>query len=348
MESYTLSNLLKFLKATFQPILFLITICAFASCVSNTKRQYMSIDGFAQGTTFSIVYYDSLGRDFSASFDSIFMVIDYSMSVYNDSSIISKLNRNELLQIDTLLAEVIVISDSIYQESEGAFDITVGPVIRAIGFGKDKTKGIDSLKVKSMLPLIGMNQIRLEGLNLVKTNPKIQIDVNAVAQGYTVDVLARFLEMKGIKNYLVEVGGEITANGLNSKGTPWVVGLDKPIEGAIPGENIQTKIFLTNRKGLATSGNYRKFIEVNGQKYSHTVNPKTGFPVLNTLLSATVIAPTSARADALATAFMVNGLNWSISYVENHSNIDAYLIFSDELGGYKVWVSENLKKSIKE
>lgn len=317
------------------------------SCRNKTK-EYFKIEGFAQGTTYSIVYYDSLSRDFSSSFDSVFTVIDNSMSVYNDSSIISKLNRNELLQVDTLIAEVIVISDSVYNETSGAFDITVGPVIRAIGFGKDKTKGIDSAKVKSMLPLIGMHQIRLEGLSLIKSNPLIQIDVNAVAQGYTVDVLARFLEMNGVKNYLVEVGGEITANGSNSKGTPWIVGLDKPIEGAIPGENIQSKIYLTNRRGLATSGNYRKFIEVNGQKYSHTVNPKTGFPVLNSLLSSTVIANSAARADALATAFMVNGLDWSINYIKSHSNVDAYLIYSDELGGYKVWISENLAKSIKE
>lgn len=327
--------------------LVLLFIPFLLSCKEQTK-EYIKVEGFAQGTTYSIVYSDSLNRNFSPSFDSLLTVIDNSMSVYNDSSIISKLNRNELLQVDSLLAEVIIISDSIYQESDGAFDITVGPVIRAIGFGKDKTKGIDSAKVKSMLPLIGMNQIRLEGLNLIKSKTQIQIDVNAVAQGYTVDVLARLLEINGVKNYLVEVGGEITANGLNSKGTPWVVGLDKPIEGAIPGENIQTKIYLTNRRGLATSGNYRKFIEVNGQKYSHTVNPKTGLPVLNSLLSATVIGKSAARADALATAFMVNGLDWSINFIQTHSNVDAYLIYSDESGGYKVWISESLKNSIKE
>lgn len=327
--------------------LVLLFVPFLISCKKQTK-EYLKVEGFAQGTTYSIVYSDSLNRNFSLSFDSLLTVIDNSMSVYNDSSIISKLNRNELLQVDSLLAEVIIISDSIYQESDGAFDITVGPVIRTIGFGKDRTKGIDSSKVKSMLPLIGMNQIRLEGLNLIKSNPLIQIDVNAVAQGYTVDVLALFLEMNGVKNYLVEVGGEITANGLNSNGTPWVIGLDKPIEGAIPGENIQSKIYLTNRRGLATSGNYRKFIEVNGQKYSHTVNPKTGFPVLNSLLSATVIANSGARADALATAFMVNGLDWSINYIQTHTNVDAYLIYSDESGGYKVWISENLKKKIKE
>lgn len=327
--------------------LVLLFIPFLLSCKEQTK-EYIKVEGFAQGTTYSIVYYDSLNRNFSPSFDSLFAVIDSSMSVYNDSSTISRFNRNEISVVDARLAEVITIADSIYKETDGAFDITVGSVIKLLGFWKDKTTGIDSAKVKSLLPLIGMNQIKLEEFNLIKSNPKIQIDVNAIAQGYTVDVFGCFLLSKGVNNYLVEVGGEITAQGVNSRDTCWVVGLDKPVENAMPGENIQTKIYLSGGKGLATSGNYRKFIEVNGQKYSHTVNPKTGFPVLNSLLSATVIANSGARADALATAFMVNGLDWSINYIQTHTNVDAYLIYSDESGGYKVWISENLKKKIKE
>mgnify|MGYP001278015029 FL=1 len=151
------------------------------SCKKQTK-EYLTIEGFAQGTTYSIVYYDSLNRDFSSSFDSLFTVIDNSMSVYNDSSIISKFNRNGISVVDAQLAEVITIADSIYRETDGAFDITVGPVIKLLGFWKDKAKGIDSSKVKSLLPLIGMNKIKLEGFNLTKSNPKIQIDVNAIAQ----------------------------------------------------------------------------------------------------------------------------------------------------------------------
>lgn len=325
-------------------LLSLIISCS----TSNTIRDDIKIEGFVQGTTYSIVYHDSLNRDLSSAFDSIFRAIDKSMSIYNDSSTISAINRNDQDYVDSLLARVIKISESIYKETDGAFDITVGPVIRAIGFGMDKTKGIDSAKVRSLLPLIGMNQIALDELKLTKARPEIQIDVNAVAQGFTVDVIAEFLESKGVKNYIVEVGGEVCANGLNSRGTPWVVGLDKPVENAVPGESIQTKIFLTNRLGLATSGNYRKFIEIDGQKYSHTINPKTGFPVLNSLLSATVIASTAAHADALATAFMVRGLEWSINYVSTHSGVDAYLVFSDNAGKYGVWMSPNLKKSIQD
>lgn len=310
------------------------------------QKNYTKIEGFTQGTTYSITYYDSLNRDFSLQIDSILSRIDHSMSIYNDSSIISMINSNQSDSIDDLLKDVIMASFDIYRQTDGAFDITVGPVVRAIGFGRDKTQGIDSAKIRTLLPLIGMSKIRIEGNTLKKDDSKIQIDVNAIAQGYTVDVIGKYFENKGIKNYLIEVGGEITARGKNSKGTDWVVGIDKPVESALPGENIQAKISISNGYGLATSGNYRKFIEVNGQKYAHTINPKTGFPELNNLLSATVVAPNATKADALATAFMVKGVDWSKYFVVNTNDIDAYLVFSDSLGNYRVWMNEGMKKRI--
>lgn len=324
--------------------LFTLVVLILVSC--SPKKEYIKIEGFTQGTTYSITYYDSLSRDFSVQIDSILGRIDHSMSIYNDSSIISLLNSNISDSIDDMLKEVIVSSFEIYHQTDGAFDITVGPVVRAIGFGKDKTQGIDSAKVKQLLPLIGMNKIHLDGNTLKKDDSRIQIDVNAIAQGYTVDVIGKYLESNGIKHYLVEVGGEITARGKNSKGTDWVVGIDKPVESALPGENIQAKISISNGYGLATSGNYRKFIEVNGQKYAHTINPKTGFPELNSLLSATVVAPSATKADALATAFMVKGVEWSKNFVVKSNDIDAYLVYSDSLGNYLVWMNEGMKKRI--
>ena len=321
-----------------------LSVLILASC--KTPKSYTKIEGFTQGTTYSISYYDSLNRNFSPQIDSILSRIDYSMSIYNNSSTISKLNSNQSDSIDNLLKEVILASFDIYRQTDGAFDITVGPIVRAIGFGPDKTDGIDSAKIKSLLPLIGMDKIRIEGNRLIKEDSSIQLDVNAIAQGFTVDVIGEFLESKGIKNYLVEVGGEITARGINTKGTEWVVGIDKPVESAIPGENIQAKVLLSNGYGLATSGNYRKFIEVNGQKYAHTINPKTGFPELNDLLSATVVAPTAAKADALATAFMVKGLEWSKKFVASNKNVDAYLVYSDSLGNYQSWMNKGMEKRI--
>ncbi|HPH00853.1 MAG TPA: FAD:protein FMN transferase [Tenuifilaceae bacterium] len=331
------------LKRFGQLLLLLLLII---SCQARQTATYTKVNGFTQGTTFNIIYSDSAGRDFSKAFDSIFHAVDRSMSVYNDSSIISRLNRNEIDTVDALLAEVIAISDSIYHETDGAFDITVGPVVRALGFGPEQHAGIDSAQIRALQRLIGMGKINMAGNRLQKDDPKIQIDVNAVAQGYTSDLVARFLSSKGISNFMVEVGGEIMAMGISSRGTPWIVGIDKPVENALPGENLQAKFYFSGSRGMSTSGNYRKFIEVNGIKYAHTINPKTGFPAMSNLLSATVIAPTAARADALATAFMVNGLEWSRNFVNSHTGVEAYLIYSDSTGKFNEWVSEGLKSSI--
>ncbi len=331
----------KLLLLGLSPILLLSN-----GCSPGKPKEYIKLEGFTQGTTYSITYYDSLSRVLYKEIDSILNCIDLSMSIYNPESNISKLNSNQTDSVDNLLKAVIDSSYKVYQATEGAFDITVGPVVRAIGFGPDKTKGIDSAKVRSLLPLIGMNKINLIDSKLKKDDSRIQIDVNAIAQGYTVDVIGRFLEQLGITNYLVEVGGEITAKGKNAKGNSWVVGIDKPVESALPGENIQAKVSISKGYGLATSGNYRKFIEVNGQKYAHTINPKTGFPVLSNLLSATVVAPSATTADAFATAFMVKGLDWSVSFVEQAKDIDAYLVYSDSAGNYRVWMNRGMQKRI--
>jgi thiamine biosynthesis lipoprotein len=325
--------------------LIIILLAALIAC-NKKQNNYTHIEGFTQGTTFSITYYDSLNRDFRPQIDSILNRIDQSMSIYNASSLISQINSNQTDSIDNLLKEVINASFDIYRKSEGAFDITVGPVIRAIGFGPDKTQGIDSAKIRSLQHLIGMDKISVEGNRLIKKDSLIQIDVNAIAQGYTVDVIADFFKRKSVQNYLVEVGGEIVANGISPRGKEWIIGIDKPIKSALPGENIQVKVTMSSGFGLATSGNYRKFIEVDGQKYSHTINPKTGFPELNSLLSATVIAPNATIADGLATAFMVKGLEWAKAFVEKEKDIDVYLIYSTPDGKYEVWMNKGLEKRI--
>lgn len=326
--------------------LVLVGSTLFMGCRKN--RTYTKIDGFAQGTTYSITYYDSLNRNFAHGIDSILDAVDYSMSIYNDTSIITRVNKNLTDTVDVLLANVIKLSQVINEQTEDAFDITVGPVVRMLGFGPDKTKGIDSAAILKLRPLLGMDKIKLEDYKLIKSNPEIQIDVNAIAQGYTSDLVADYFKSKGLKHFLVEIGGEIVACGLNPSDEPWVIGVDKPVEGALPGEELQVKLSLTNSLGLATSGNYRKFVEVNGVKYAHTINPKTGFPVLSDLLSATVIAPTAAQADAYATAFMVKGLDWSKKFIENHPTVGAYLISSDSTGSYKVWSSPAVDKLIVE
>lgn len=321
-----------------------VLVLVFASCRERTNSDtYLNISGFTQGTTYSITYSDSLSRNFSIQIDSIFALVDSSMSVFNSSSAISKINRNEQMHVNSLLADVLQISRSISDQTEGAFDITIGSITRAVGFAGGTSSGIDTAKVLSLLRFVGMDKFYVEDNKLVKLHPDVVFDLNAVAQGYTSDLIASFLTSRGVGSYMVEVGGEIVATGVNPNGTAWVIGVDKPEAGGVPGEDIQAKIMLTGGQGLATSGNYRKFVEVDGQKYSHTINPKTGLPVLNSLLSATVVAPSGAIADALGTAFMVKGLEWSMSFVKNHPNIDAYLIYSDSTSNFCVWQSDGLK-----
>jgi thiamine biosynthesis lipoprotein len=189
-----------------------------------------------------------------------------------------------------------------------------------------------------------MDKISLEGNTIVKQNPNIKLDVNAIAQGYSVDIVAEFMDRKGIVNYMVEIGGEVKTKGLNDKGKVWKIGIDKPIENnLVPGQNLQAVISLNNG-AIATSGNYRKFYEKDGLKFTHSINPKTGYPVISKLLSATVMTSDCMTADAYATAFMIMGFEKSIILLSNQDTLNAYLIYSDENGDFKTYITPGMKK----
>jgi thiamine biosynthesis lipoprotein len=223
----------------------------------------------------------------------------------------------------------------------------VGPLVKAWGFGPDALKRFDETKLDSLLALVGMDKVRLEGDRIVKADPDMFIDVNAIAQGYTVDLITEMLSAEGIKECLVEVGGEVRTSG-DKDGKGWHVGIDRPTDGNyVPGADLQAAIRLDN-SALATSGNYRKFFIENGVKYSHTIDPRTGYPARHTLLSATVVAPECAVADAWATACMVAGKDTAITFIEKYDFLEGYLIFSDEKGEMKSWISEGLRKRIEE
>jgi thiamine biosynthesis lipoprotein len=193
-----------------------------------------------------------------------------------------------------------------------------------------------------------MNKVRIENERVIKDNPNIVIDVNAIAQGFSVDVVAEFLEKQGSTNYLVEIGGELKAKGINAKGNTWRIGIDKPVDGnQVAGANIQAIVEISG-KSLATSGNYRKFFVENGVKYAHTINPKTGYPAKNTLLSATIIADDCMTADAYATVCMASGLEKSLEVLKKVKGLEAYLIYNDDEGKYQTYVTEGLKGMIKE
>lgn len=312
--------------------LFFIT---FLAC-RQTPPAYTRLEGKAQGTTFHITYYDSLSRDFSAPVDSLFRLIDRSMSLWDSTSIISRFNRNEPGTVaDEHFTAVFRRAQEVSAATGGVFDITVGPLVKAWGFSYKK--GLpppDSMQVDSLRQLCGFHKVRLENGVLLKEDPRMEMDMNAIAQGYTVDVIARFLEQNGVRNYMVEIGGEVRAAGHNDKGEAWQIGIDKPTEIETAGRPLQTVAPLSG-KSLATSGSYRKFIERDGKKFSHAIDPRTGYPITHQLLSVSVIAGDCATADAYATAFLVMGMEKGFDIAEKQG-LELYCIYTDEQGNLQV------------
>ena len=317
-----------------------------ASCAP--QPEYAELNGLTQGTTYHIVVEKIPGLDVMTlrqDIEKLFTEIDNSLSIYNDSSVISAINANRSDLTDTLFREVFRDAVEVSEESGGLFDITIGPLVKSWGFGPDAMKRFNPSMLDSLLALVGMDKVRLEGDRIIKADPDMFIDVNAIAQGYTVDLVADLIVSRGIKQCLAEVGGEVRTVG-DKNGMGWKVGIDTPADGNYtPGADIQARIRLDDR-ALATSGNYRKFFVENGVKYSHTIDPRTGYPVKHTLLSATIIAPTGAVADAWATACMVGGKDKAIAFIEKYDFLEGYLIWSDEKGMMRSWISEGVTKFI--
>ncbi len=314
------------------------------------KLVIASFTGFTQGTTYSIVFDNNKNIDpeiLKSNTEKILDDFDMSLSLYQDSSVLSKVNRNENVVVDPYFEEVFRKSVEISELTKGAFDVTVGPLVKAWGFGPDSHKNFETEKLDSLLKLVGMSKISLVNGNLVKSDPGIMLDFNAIAQGFAVDIICRYFDSQGIKNYLIEIGGEVRGKGTKG-GALWRIGIDRPEDGNnIPGMKLQAIIKIGD-KALATSGNYRKFYIEDGLKYSHTIDPRTGYPAKNRLLSATIIADECSVADGVATACMVMGLENAIDFITNHSEYRGYLVFSDDDGNFKTWISENLKDFISE
>lgn len=327
-----------------------LIILLFAVSCNRRQIEYSNLTGFAQGSTYKIIVEKSSESSIdiiSKGIDNIFMKIDRSLSVYNDTSLISRINRNENVMPDSYFSEVFYLSKKISQLTGGAFDITVGPLVKAWGFGPDEHKNFDPSKLDSLMKLVGFNKVNIKAGRVVKENQAIVLDVNAIAQGYTVDVVSRYLDSMKVASYLVEIGGEVRVKG--KKGSQlWRIGIDKPIDNNMtPGATFQAIIRLKD-KSLATSGNYRKFYIEDGIKYSHTIDPKTGYPAKNRLLSASIICDDCATADGIATACMVMGVEKSIEFIKQQKNLGAYFVYSDDNGNYVTWMSENVRKSLTE
>jgi FAD:protein FMN transferase len=324
-------------------VLIILTATVLAGCRFHLPLKYKHLAGYAQGTTFHITYENEIGNDLNAQIDSILKAFDLTFSEYIPNSIISRINNNDSsVEINDMFVTVFNKSVEVYKESDGAFDLTVGPLVDAWGFGPEKKDTINRARIDSLMQFVGMNKIRISGKKLIKDSPGIILDMNGIAQGYSVDVVCQYFDSQGIKNYMVEIGGEVRAKGKNDKGKLWRIGVDKPSYNSNPGENLQVVLSLDN-KAMTTAGNYRDYFEENGVKYSHIIDPHTGNPIKNRLLSVTIVADDALTADAYDTPCMVLGLEGTRLLLKKHQELDAYLIFNDEQGNYKVEFTKGIK-----
>ncbi|GAB6008471.1 FAD:protein FMN transferase [Dysgonomonas reticulitermitis] len=304
---------------------------------------YSTIQGFAEGTSYRIIYEGHW--NIQKEIESLLSIFEKSLSVYDPSSIISRINRNEDLKVDDYFKVVFNRAKEISTLTGGLFDISAEPLFRVWGFSSEGKNIPDKEKIEELKKYIGMDKIRLENKRIIKDHPNIVLNANAIAKGYSADIVASFLN-KNCDNYLVEIGGEIRVKGYNPQRETWSIGIDRPIEGNfLPGENGLQLILQITDKGIATSGNNRQFYIENGRKIIHTINPATGYPAKHNLVSTTVIANDALTADAYATAFMVGGMEKAGQWIEENPELDAIFI-CDEQGEYKVYYTSLIEDKL--
>lgn len=289
---------------------------------------YQHDEGMIFGTIYHVTYQSD--QSLKENIENVLQQVDGEFSMFNDTSTVSRLNRGEHPVLSATYQEVAAKAAEVKQETDGAFDVTVAPLVNAWGFGFKHEQMPTRRQVDSLLKI------------------RNQLDYSAIAKGYGSDVVARLLQKKGVQNFMVEIGGEVVTKGISEKRLPWRIGVTKPVDDSltVQGE-LQTILNVTDR-AMATSGNYRNFYYKGGRKFAHTIDPKTGYPVQHSLLSATVLAADCATADAYATAFMVLGIERAKAVLERHPELMAYFIYSDERGQNAVWYSPSLRDKIAE
>ena len=324
-------------------LLFLV-VGTFYILRNHKPEVYHTNSGNIFGTTYNIKYEasDNLHEDIKR----VLLDVDNSLSMFNRNSLISAFNSNKDTTANEMFTEVFNLAQEVSAKTGGAFDITVAPLVNAWGFGFKEGVLPDSATVEEILQSVGYNTVSLVDGKIVKQNASTMLDCGAIAKGYGCDMVARMLDSKGVKNYIIEIGGEIVTKGNNDKGETWNVAISKPTENATPDNGGHQAVISITGKGMATSGNYRNFRIENGKKYAHTIDPRTGYPVQHSLLSATVIADNCAKADAYATAFMVTGLEQAIELCKS-DDIEAFFIYADENGDLQTIATEGFNKYIK-
>ena len=326
------------------PFLILLIVGTVLIIRQQHNMPYQNNKGFIFGTTYNITYQHDkdLGKEILVALNQV----DASLSPFNEKSIITKINNNESVKPDKMFVEVFELAKQISTETHGAFDITVAPMVNAWGFGFKSGTSPTKEVIDSIKEIVGFDKISLKNNKIVKQDPRTTLDCSAIAKGYGCDIVAQLFRNKDIKNFMIEIGGEVVTSGISEKRIPWKIGVTKPTDDSLStNQELQTILNITDM-AMATSGNYRNFYYKNGKKYAHTIDPKTGYPVQHNILSATVLASDCATADAYATSFMVLGLDGAMKILEQHPELMAYFIYSDQKGHNAVWYSPSMKGKV--
>ena len=327
-------------------LIFLICLVSCSIDESSKKSVLVTNKGNTQGTYYYIKYLSINGQSFQTDIDSILNEIDLSLSIYNNNSLISNINSGDSVKTDFLFNTVFDVSKEINEKTNGAFDPSISPLVNYWGFYNYtgvKEILVDSTEINNILKNIGFDKIKIKN-NLVQLPANMSLDFNSIAQGYTVDLIGSYLRKVGVNDFLINVGGENLASGKNQEGDIWKIGIEKPTNKI----NDDYKLILSlNNKAIATSGNYRKFHKINGKKYSHVIDPLTGYPAYNRLLSVSVIHDDCMIADAYATAFMVMGVKKTKDFIKKNKELQVFLIYSSkENEELETYISPSLNNSV--
>ena len=327
------------------PFLVILIVGTILIIRQQHSMPYQQCSGVIFGTTFHVTYqYD---EDLEAEVVDKLKEVDAALSMFNEQSTISKINNNQAVEPDKMFLDVFQLAQQVSKDTHGAFDITVAPLVNLWGFGFKHAQEPTKHAIDSLRQFVGYQKVSYDGKTIQKQDPRIMLDCSAIAKGYGTDVVARLMDEKGVKNYLVEIGGEVVTRGISEKRVPWKIGVTKPTDDSLHiGNELQTVLNVTD-KAMATSGNYRNFYYKGGRKYAHTIDPKTGRPVQHNILSATVLCNQCAKADAYATAFMVMGLDKAREVLERNPDLMVYFIYDDK-GQNKVWYSPSMKDKIEQ
>ena len=308
------------------------------------QQEVQHSEGMVFGTFYHITYQSK--SDLKTGIDETLKQVDNSLSPFNKESVITAINTGTSMETDSMFVQVFELAQHVSAETNGAFDITVAPLVNLWGFGFKNMDNVSQQKVDSLLPYVGYQKVKLVDGNIQKECPETMLDCSAIAKGYGVDAVGRYLESQGVKNYMVEIGGEVRVRGTNQRGELWHVGINKPVEDPTNMQNDIEQVIAITQLSLSTSGNYRNFYEKDGKKYAHTIDPRTGYPVPHSILSSTVLATDCATADAYATAFMVLGLDSAKQVLTKHPELMAFFIYADKDGNTQEWYTESLKSLI--